>query len=243
MRFVKLTLFVLLFALVMEAEAQRVHHGGKVVHTRTQHNKNQIRMPRSKSKIICPIFEDTGYPYQGIGVKFGDPFAFTYKYYPNKHLGVAVDFGRSASGLYSKYYSSFFPDYTQPDTLDTGLGESVTYYSHKVRSDWVGEIKLLYHFSAEKISPGLQAYSGLGWEFRSLNITYDYQVQSGPENQIESLNVSRFTQGVQIVGGIEYSYFKLPISAFMELEYYIDVMKDPGWRTLQGGVGLRYVFD
>ncbi|HEY3430847.1 MAG TPA: hypothetical protein VGK39_09235 [Cyclobacteriaceae bacterium] len=224
------------------AYAQRSQQGGKTVRTRS-YNKNTMHMPRSKSKVICPIFEDTGYPYQGIGVKFGDPFAFTYKYYPNKHLGIAVDFGRSASGLYSKYYSSFFPDYTEPDTLDTGAGESVSYYSHKVKSDWVGEVKFLYHFSAEKVSPGLQAYSGLGWEFRSLNITYDYQVQSGPENQIESMNVSRFTQGVQIVAGIEYSYFKLPISAFMELEYYIDVMKDPGWRKLQGGVGLRYIFE
>jgi hypothetical protein len=241
MRFTKPFSFVLLFLFVAGSVfAQRVHHGGKVTHTRTQHKKNQIKMPRSKAKTICPIFEDTGYPYQGLGFKFGDPFAITYKYYPSKHFGIAVDFGKSASGLYSRYYSQIFSDYTEPDTL--GAGESVSYYSHKVNHDWVGEIKLLYHIDAEKISPGLQAYAGLGWEMRSLTITYDYQVQSGPENQIENVRQSRFTMGLEGVAGIEYSYFKLPISAFMELEYYIDVMKDPGWRKVQGGVGLRYVF-
>jgi hypothetical protein len=203
-------------------------------------NYNVPRVSRAKSKIVCPIFEDNGYPYQGLGFKLGDPFAVTYKYYPNKHWGVVVDFGKSASGLYSRYYSQMFADYTNPDTID--VGESVSYYSHKVKSDWVGELKLLYHINAEKVSSGLQAYAGLGWEARSLSITYDYQVKNGIENQISRLDRNRFTQGINVTIGIEYSYFKLPISAFMELEYYIDVMKDPGWRKLQGGAGLRYVF-
>lgn len=231
----------LLLASANIAVAQRVHHGGKVVHTKTRHNYNVIKMSRSKAKTVCPIFEDTGYPYQGIGFKLGDPFAITYKYYPNKHLGIVADFGKSASGLYSRYYTEMFKkDYTRPDTLDDG--ESVDYYSHKVRFDWVGEIKLLYHINAERISPGLQIYTGLGWEVRSLTINYNYQVISASENKIKEIEKNRFTQGVEAVLGVEYSYFKIPVSAFMELEYYIDVMKDPGWRKVQGGVGLRYVF-
>jgi hypothetical protein len=241
MRFLKCILTLSCIVAVLTVYAQRPHNGGKTVQSRSSHKKNSMRMPRSKSKTICPIFEDTGYPYQGIGLKFGDPFALTYKYYPNKHFGIAVDFGKSASGLYSKYYSQIFNDYTDPDTVDGS--EVVRYYSHKVKSDWVGEIKFLYYFDAEKISPGLQVYSGLGWEARSLTITYDYQVQSGLDNEIEEIERSRFTQGVQAVLGIEYSYFKLPISAFMELEYYVDVQRDPGWKKVQGGVGLRYIFE
>jgi hypothetical protein len=239
MRFLKITSFILV-CLLLTTGVLCAQKRGKSFYTKTRYNSNSTKMSRSKSKIVCPIFEDTGYPYQGLGIKLGDPFAITYKYYPNKHWGVVVDFGRSASGLYSRYYSEMFTDYTNPDTID--IGESVKYYSHKVKSDWVGELKLLYHIDAEKVSPGLQAYAGLGWEFRSLAINYDYQVQNGPENQINSLDRNRFTQGINATIGIEYSYFKLPISAFMELEYYIDVMKDPGWRKLQGGAGLRYVF-
>jgi hypothetical protein len=223
--------------MAVTASAQRVHHGGKVMHTRTQHKYNVIKMPRSKAKTICPIFEDTGYPYQAIGIKLGDPFALTYKYYPNKHLAFVADFGRSASGLYSRYYSGLFDEVISDpdDTLD--------YFSHKVKADWVGELKILYHINAENISPGLQVYAGLGWELRSLKIQYDFIAQTTPDEQkFFDSTFNRFTQGIEGVLGIEYSYFKLPISAFMELEYYVDVMKDPGWRKVQGGVGLRYVF-
>lgn len=216
--------------------AQKSVYNGKVIRS-GNHKKNAIKMPRSKAKSICPIFEDTGFPYQGIGFKFGDPLAITYKYYPNKHFAIAADFGRSASGLYSTYYRELF-DVEVPDP-----GDTLKYYSHKVKADWVADLKLLYHMDGEKISPGLQIYAGVGWEIRRLTIQYDFMAQTTPdETKFFDATVNRFTQGVEGVLGIEYSYFKLPISAFMEMEYYIDVMKDPGWRKLQGGVGIRYVF-
>lgn len=86
-------------------------------------------------------------------------------------------------------------------------------------------------------------YVGLGWEFRKLNISYDYFVNDGLiENKIERITIDRSTYGIQATFGIEYSYFSLPISAFMELDLYNDLLKDPGYRRIQGGVGLRYVF-
>ena len=236
MRFTKPILIIVLLLLMATGlvHAQK----SKTTHTRSSlHRKNAIKMPRSKAKTICPIFEDTGFPYQGLGVKFGDPFALTYKYYPNKHFAIAADFGRSASGLYSTYYRELF-DLEIPDP-----GDTLSYYSHKVKADWVGEVKLLYHMDGEKISPGLQIYVGVGWEMRSTTIQYDYMAQTTPdETKFFDSDVKRFTQGIEAVVGIEYSYFKLPISAFMEMEYYVDVMKDPGWRKVQGGVGLRYIF-
>ena len=42
--------------------------------------------------------------------------------------------------------------------------------------------------------------------------------------------------------GIEYAYFSLPVSAFMELEYFTDMQTDPGYARIEGGVGLRYIF-
>lgn len=96
---------------------------------------------------------------------------------------------------------------------------------------------------ADKISQGLQVYAGVGWEWRNLNIRYDYLLNDGIlDNKIEFTTVNRFTYGVQGTVGIEYSYFKMPISAFMELETYVDLLKDPGFYKIQGGVGLRYIF-
>lgn len=228
-------------AVTAMAQKPRVHHGGRVVHHRTNHNYNVIKISRAKSKIVCPIFEDTGYPYHGLGIKLGDPFAVTYKYYANKHFSFGIDFGKAASGLYSGYYSTQFEQYTDPDTLD--FDQSVEYISHKVNSDWVGEVRVLYHIKVDKISPGLRTYAGLGWEFRNTDLTYNFFINDGIiENEISSITRSWFTYGVEGTVGIEYSYFTLPVSAFMELEFYYDLLNDPGYYRIQGGVGLRYIF-
>lgn len=237
MRFIKIALpQVLCLLLAFSAYAQRSVSGSQKTYTksRTVNKHNPIRMSHSKRKVVCPVFEDNGFPYHGIGIKVGDPFAITYKYYASKHIAVAADFGRSASGLYSKYYSELFNEF-QPETS--------SYYSHKVKADWVAEAKILYQMGIEEISPGLQLYVGAGWEVRNLKIQYDYfAAADGVSSKPFRAEYDRLTQGVQGVFGIEYSYFKLPLSAFMELEYYYDVVKDPGWAKIQGGVGLRYVF-
>ncbi|MFN3839559.1 MAG: hypothetical protein ACK4RF_02535 [Cyclobacteriaceae bacterium] len=232
---------LLMLAPAVFSQQPKVHHGGRVVHHRTNHNYNVIRIPRSKAKTVCPIFEDTGYPYHGLGIKLGDPFAVSYKYYASKHFSIGADLGTSASGLYSRYYREIFPEYVNTDTL--GPTQSLEYMTHKVNADWVAELRALYHIKADRVSRGLQMYAGLGWEFRKLNISYDYFVNEGIiENKIERITVDRFTYGIQATFGIEYSYFNLPISAFMEIDLYNDLLKDPGYRRIQGGVGLRYVF-
>lgn len=236
MRFIK-TGLTLIFCLLMAfcAQAQRSKGSGKTYYSKSANNRPPIRMSRKKAKVVCPVFEDTGYPYHGFGFKVGDPFALTYKYYASKHFAVAVDGGRAASGLYSRYYNDLFYEYYPSDA---------DFIAHKVKADWVGEVKLLYQMNIEQVSPGLQLYAGLGWEIRNLKIQYDYYAEDGvPPIQTNFKSThDRVTQGAQAVIGIEYSYFKLPISAFMEMEYYYDLLKDPGYRKVQGGVGLRYVF-
>jgi hypothetical protein len=236
MRFIIIALpLILCLFTAFEAHSQRSSSGSQKTYTksRTVNKHNPIRMSHNKRKVVCPIFEDSGFPYHGIGIKVGDPFALTYKYYFSKHFAMATDIGHSASGLYSKYYSEIFYEF-QPETSD--------YYSHNVKADWVGEAKVLYQIGIDEISPGLQLYVGVGWEVRNLKIQYDYFATDDGLSKNFQDEYTRLTQGAQGVFGIEYSYFKLPISAFMELEYYYDLVKDPGYTKIQGGVGLRYVF-
>ena len=189
---------------------------------------------------MCPIFEESKFPYQGFGIKLGDPFALTYKYYPNKHWSFAADGGKAASGLYNKYYRSVFNGYL-PDSL-TGK-QSIKYLAHTATTDWFLEAKFLYQWDAEKISEGLQFYLGAGWQWRNTTLRYDYLYEDGPfENKFGKFTESRFTYGPVVVAGLEYSYFSLPISAFIEVEWFTDVLLDPGYQRFQGGVGLRYVF-
>jgi hypothetical protein len=233
---------LLLVSASFVVEAQRSRNKTSQ-YTRDRFGFNNTKVSRSKAKIVCPIFENTGYPYHGIGIKLGDPFAATYKFYLNKKWAMAIDFGKSASGLYNRYYRELFADYTNEDTIQNG--QSIEYLTHKVKSDLVGEVKLLRHFDASKVSAGLQFYVGVGVEFRSLGIEYQFfesDENVSNQNQLGKITRSRYTHGIQGTIGIEYSYFSLPISAFMELDMYTDVLRDPGWRKVQGGVGLRYVF-
>lgn len=217
---------------------------------RKSHYSRSHKSPKvrgHKAKIICPIFESSEYPYHGIGFKFGDPFALTYKYYPSKRLSMAVDFGKASSGLYNRYFREKFELYkNESDTLSDNA--DLTYSSHQVKSDLIWEFKVLYHFEGEKISPGLQVYIGAGWEWKSTQLKYGYFYNQTTPNGGELANEfrvfprHRFTMGPQVVLGIEYAYFQIPISAFMEIEYFTDIQADPGWQRFEGGVGLRYVF-
>ncbi|KXK31538.1 MAG: hypothetical protein UZ12_BCD005000269 [Bacteroidetes bacterium OLB12] len=150
---------------------------------------------RNKAKIMCPIFETSQYPYQGVGFKMGDPFALTYKFYPNKNWAFAVDGGKAASGLYNRYYRNAFETYLPDSLTDT---ESIQYLSHKANSDWFLEAKFLYQWNAEKISKGLQLYAGLGWQWRNTRLTYDYLYEdTGPsqESNLRKFTRNRFTYG------------------------------------------------
>ena len=244
MRFQKflLGLSLCLLSVVALAQKARIYNGGKSMYTRERYH-SAAKFKGAKAKTACPVFENSKYPYQGLGIKLGDPFAITYKYYFNKRFAVAADLGKASSGLYNRYFREKFDQYVVTDTFSTS-DATIEYYTHKVVADLIGELKLLYHVDASKISPGLQLYIGAGWEWKNTKLRYDYTYResvSDPD-KFGRFDRTRFTMGPQAVIGIEYAYFKIPISAFMELEYFSDVMADPGWNRVEGGVGLRYIF-
>lgn len=195
----------------------------------------------NKASIICPIFNDKLYPYQGIGLKLGDPFALTYKFYASKSLAIAIDAGKTASGLYNEYYRNAFMDY-MPDSLTAD--ETMQHLSHKITSNIFLEGKFLYQWDADAISNGLHLYAGAGWQWRNANIKYEYlySEESTGISYTGTLTENRYTYGPVLILGFEYAYFSIPISAFIEIEWFSDVALDPGYSRFQGGVGLRYVF-
>jgi hypothetical protein len=204
-------------------------------------NHKTSKMSSTKGKILCPIFNAEEYPYQGLGFKLGDPFAITYKFYFNKYFSIAGDVGKASSGLYSRYYHDRFNDYVMSDTVSEG--SNFQYLSNKIKSDWVGELKFLYAFDAKRISNGLQIYAGVGIQAKSTQLRYAYLYNNSVTGYYPGqFDRKRITLGQTTVLGIEYSYFNLPISAFMEMELFTDIMRDPGWQRFQGGVGLRYIF-
>jgi hypothetical protein len=244
MRGVKILLIIVAFFVLMEGHSQPSR---KSAYSRSRHGFKSPKINRKKAQTICPVFETSQFPYHALGFKLGDPFALTYKYYPTKKIAFVADVGKPSSGLYNRYYREKFTEQNNAfaDTL-TGNAR-VTYSFHRVTFDWVGELKLLYSFDVRQIFPGLQAYIGAGWEWKRSKVRYEYFYNEDPmlgdlNNEFRSVSLRRSTMGPQGVCGIEYANFNLPFSAFMEIEYFIDIQSDPGWRRVEGGVGIRYVF-
>ena len=226
------------------AECVCAQRAGNVSRSRYHFSTPKVR--GNKAKIICPIFTNNKYPLHGLGFKLGDPFALTYKFYPNKRFSFAADVGKAASGLYNRYFREKFSFYAAEVDLAAD-GSTVEYVTHRVKSDLIGELKVLYHLDGKKISDGLQAYFGVGWEWKRTRLHYEdqrFETGNNPpaEDPFGAFERNRVTMGPQLALGIEYAYFRIPISAFMEVEYFSDIQADPGWRRFEGGVGLRYIF-
>lgn len=242
MRFQKLILLST-FCLLVVGLAVGQRSNGRNAYSKSKLGLRTPKVRGQKAKIICPIFETSKYPYQGIGFKLGDPFAATYKFYANERFSVAVDFGKASSGLYNRYFREKFDQYAAEGADTLADNTSLTYSFHRLKRDLVFEAKALYHIRGDKISPGLQVYIGGGWEWKNSNIKYDYFYnRSSTNSDFGTLTRKRFTMGPQFVAGIEYAYFQLPLSAFMEVEFFKDLLADPGWQRFEGGVGLRYIF-
>jgi len=189
-----------------------------------------------KTAIICPIFIPSEYPYQGIGIKIGDPFAITYKFYPTEFLGIEFVGGLAASGLYSKYHRSNFNNFEQFDTL--------SYEAHNVKSDITIQARIMYHSKVlDSKVRGLDVFIGAGWQFRSHEVIYEYLYQPDPNtDESGSQTISQFTSGPEIFAGLEYAYFDLPISAFVETGVFKNLDIENSKIKLQGGIGVRYIF-
>lgn len=236
-----LLVLIAFIAIVMSAEGQRSQ---RVTRSKLHFANPKVR--GSKARIVCPTFDKGRYPLHGLGVKIGDPFALTYKFYPNKRFSVGVDVGKAASGLYSEYFRLKFHGYAAAGNLGEE-GTAVSYWTHRVTSDFVADVRAFYYFDAGELTEGLRFYVGGGWEWKASNLEYTYEYARAPVGEesgdpFGSLERRRFTMGPQVSAGLEYAYFKIPVAAFMEGEYFTDVSADPGWSRFQGGVGLRYIF-
>jgi hypothetical protein len=196
---------------------------------------NVPKVSRAHARIVCPGQLKKDYPYEALGIKLGDPFALTYKNYRTKDRAFSVEVGKPSASLYNRYFRSSFNSLV-PDSIRAS--GDFQYLGHKVVYDWVAEAKLHYQWDARRISKGLQFYSGLGWQLRTTKILYEYRL----ETTIHQLEEKRLPQGPVVNAGLEYANFSLPISAFIEMEWVMDVAFDKGYNRMMGGVGLRYVY-
>jgi hypothetical protein len=214
-----------------------------------QPNKVVVRSPHPQqynSPVLrCPVFNKTDFHKRAIGIKFGDPIAISYKHNESRHLAIVTEIGKSSSGLYTRYYRDAFNKSYIPDSLSKN--QTVRYLRHQILSDWFVGFKFLYQAELSQVIDGLNLFAGVASQWRNTNIRYNYIYEGIDSKGTELtktgiLDERRFTYGLAVVSGLEYSAFSLPVSAFLEVEYFTDGLVDTGYQRFLGGVGVRYNF-
>lgn len=196
--------------------------------------RHSAKMPRNrKMKIICPVFIPNEYPYQGIGIKVGDPFAFTYKLYLSEYFGMEVDIGNGASFLYKKFFKSNFVNFDGLDTLN--------YLGHSVKNDFVGQFRFMIHTPIETIK-GLDLYLGGGYQFKNTEVLYRYNDPANGFAMEQEARRSQFFYGPDAFLGAEYANFDIPVSLFVEANMFFIIEANGLGPRFQAVAGIRYIF-
>ncbi len=201
-------------------------------------NKKPLKFKMNKKMaVICPIFHPSEYPYQGIGFRAGDPFALTYKLYATKWLAFSVDGGIAAYGLYKDRYKELYLNSLQ------GPDEDLIYLNHQVEKDMAFSAKVSFYHEGPEFLKGLDLYAGFGWQMRFARVLYGYNEDLG-QGIVEFGTTTKQWDyyGPEAHFGLEYSYFDLPMSAFLETNVFYDIKLEPSFVKFQFGIGLRYVF-
>ncbi|MCB0494862.1 MAG: hypothetical protein KDC79_01885 [Cyclobacteriaceae bacterium] len=234
MRALKIFLLLALSLSVSYSYAQKEYK--KSLTQKYGQKKKPLRFKSSKKMaVICPVFHPSEYPYQGIGFRAGDPFALTYKLYATPWISFSIDGGIAAYGLYKDRYKELYLNSPGADTL--------VYFNHQVEKDLFFSGKVSFYHEGPKFLKGLDIYAGFGWQLRYAQVLYGYNHELNPQvTEFGTTTVQYDYMGPEFHIGLEYAYFDLPISAFIETNVFYDVIQSPQFVKFQGGIGLRFVF-
>ncbi|MFW6223222.1 MAG: hypothetical protein ACOC3T_06390, partial [Bacteroidota bacterium] len=102
----------------------------------------------------------------GLGLRLGDPFGLSYKYYMQGDKAFEANLGSTFPGFYSGYFSNTFNDVE-------GYGRA-TYLGHTVNFSVAANARLLAHQDFPEDVDGLQWYYGVGVQIRLIGVDYRF---------------------------------------------------------------------
>ncbi|TDQ14950.1 hypothetical protein DFQ04_2831 [Algoriphagus boseongensis] len=173
---------------------------------------------------------------RGAGVRLGEPFSLTYKDFLDDYLSFEVMVGSGGVNKGDYYRKSFENNPPSSNsfylnhTADRGISLNFRMALHEDITDMF-DIEQGY----------LLGYAGAGAQIRTTRVTYAYQpnpIQSGPFLEEERTN---FDFGPEVFGGAEYYFDETPISVFVEIGLFVELIDRINMRG-QGGIGVRYLF-
>ncbi len=178
----------------------------------------------------------------GVGLRLGEPSGLTIKRYLSGGNALEVNIGRSSRWGYEYDAEEFYNHsrYSDRDYYRFADYRSGGTTSLQVRYLWQKPIR-----SAE----GLDWYVGLGGQARFTPVTYEYYYNDGHWsndewrwwNYVEERRTD-IDLGLDGIIGLEYTLPRAPISLFVDVNVFMEIVDRPLFMFGQGGVGVRYNF-
>lgn len=187
------------------------------------------------SFITLPILAQ---PYNAaVGIRAGEPFGISFKQYLGNERAYEIVLGSAYSGsLYNDYFINRF--------RKNERFEDFQYVNHQVRYS----LALQGRYIRNRVLPeklrileGLIWYYALGAQLRISNVEYTYFIPTLLSQGDEHQNLFAFGPEASI--GLEYNIPKLPLSAFLELGLFLELIQAPFVPRPTSGIGLRYNFN
>ncbi|MEJ2003411.1 MAG: hypothetical protein P8X57_00255, partial [Cyclobacteriaceae bacterium] len=167
---------------------------------------------------------------QGIGIRIGDPFGFSYKAYLQQRRAVEFVVGTVSRNNHSSYYRDTFRDL---DKYEDNL-----YSSHDVKFTLALMGRYLFHESfPANVEGRLDWYYGGGVQLRVSTLEYQY---FDTQNNIYRDNHTNFDLGPEAIVGMEYELEDIPLVAFGEVSLLMELVDRPFNFRVFGAFGLRY---
>ena len=181
-----------------------------------------------------------------VGLRLGDPMAFTFKKYLDNDNAWQINLGSSRWFRNNSYYKGEFGDWYN----DEGL--NYTQYEYlNVEKSFPLAIQAHYIFNNEITEWDLDGegrlfwYWGFGGQLNYQTFIYDFRYKvSGDPNWYfdDSERVYDVAFGADVILGSEFIFSEIPLSVFAEIGLFTEIIEDPFFIRFQGGVGARYHF-
>ncbi len=167
----------------------------------------------------------------GLGLRFGDPLGITAKKYMGNNRAWEFVLGRPAGWWYGRgYYSDRFERRSKYDDFDYDGYDG----------DFAISMQVHYLFHQDiPDAPGLQWYYGFGGQLRFRGYDYHYRDDNDRRYSDRVIDVG---VGVDGVAGLEYTFQEVPLSVFLDLTLYLEIIDQPFFIIGQLGAGVRYNF-
>lgn len=184
--------------------------------------------------LVMIVFSSWAQKQNAIGLRLIDPTGVTFKHYTNQHKAFEVGVGTIPDGWLDVYYRESFYSRDKYDGMKMrGSKRDKTLYLF-------GRLVMQYEIPVVDLDGKIEWYWGVGAVLKTAKLEYKY---SSDQQQYLYYYDKRtdIDLGTDFIGGIEYTFDKVPFTVYTELSLFLEIVDRTNIRAL-GGIGGRYRF-